>query len=115
MIPPRVRLATLLAFLSHGIFIITARYHFSYDAYVHTFFGDHYLHDWWSLWDPRWYTGFLVSSYPPLVHQLIGLLSHLVGLDAALASVLWLTVTLIPASIYAFSLSSKAFKRSSSV
>ena len=103
MIPRRVWLALLAAFLFHGLLILTARYRLSYDAYVHIFFGDHYAKDWWSLWDARWYTGFLVSSYPPLVHQLIGLFSRLIGLDAAFALILWVTLTLYPLAVYAFS------------
>lgn len=103
MIPRRVWFALLAAFLFHGLLILTARYHLSYDAYVHMFFGDHYAKDWWSLWDPRWYTGFFVSSYPPLVHQLIGLFSRLVGLDAAFALILWITLTLYPLAVFAFS------------
>lgn len=47
----------------------------AYDTYSHIFFADHYRHAWWSLWEPRWYLGFSVASYPPLVHQLIALLS----------------------------------------
>src|SRR6266498_477015 len=99
----RVRLAVLLAILFHGVFIVTARYRLSYDAYVHMFFGDHYAKDWWSLWDTRWYTGFYVNSYPPLVHQLIGLLSHIIGLDAAFAFILWITLILYPLAVYSFS------------
>jgi hypothetical protein len=100
--PRAARLAVLFSCLFHGILILAACYRLSYDAYIHMFFGDHYRMDWWSLWDPRWYTGFFVSSYPPLVHQLIGLLSHVIGLDAAFALILWITVTLLPLSIYAF-------------
>lgn len=100
--PRRVRLAVLSSFLLHGALILTARYRLSYDAYNHMFFGDHYRMDWWSLWDTRWYTGFNVNSYPPLVHQLIGALSHVVGLDAAFALILWVAVTLLPLAVYAF-------------
>ena len=100
--PRNARLAILFSFLFHGVLILTARYRSSYDAYVHMFFGDHYRMDWWSLWDARWYTGFFVTSYPPLVHQLIGALSHLVGIDAAFAMILWITVTLLPLAVYSF-------------
>src|SRR5687768_10252642 len=100
--PRSLRLAILFSFLFHGALILLGRYHTSYDAYIHMFFGDHYRMDWWSLWDPRWYTGFYVSSYPPLVHQLIGLLSHLIGLDFAFALVLWITLSLLPLSLFAF-------------
>ena len=100
--PRTVRLAVLLSFLFHGALILAGRYRLSYDAYVHMFFADHYRTDWWSTWDPRWYTGFSVTSYPPLVHQLIGALSHLIGLDAAFAVILWITVTLLPLAVYSF-------------
>lgn len=100
--PRNARLAVLFSFLLHGGLILAARYRLSYDAYNHMFFGDHYRMDWWSLWEARWYTGFFVNSYPPLVHQLIGALSHLIGLDAAFALILWLTVTFLPLAVYAF-------------
>src|SRR6185503_20623213 len=41
-------------------------------------------------------------SYPPLVHQLIGALSHLTGIETAFAVILWITVTLLPLAVYAF-------------
>jgi hypothetical protein len=96
------RLAVLFSFLFHGALILAARYRLSYDAYNHMFFGDHYRMDWWSLWEPRWYTGFPVTSYPPLVHQFIGLLSHGIGIDASFALVLWVTVTLLPLAVFSF-------------
>src|SRR5215212_5169699 len=101
--PRHARLAVLFSFICHGGLILAGRYRLSYDAYNHMFFGDHYRMDWWSLWEPRWYTGFLVNSYPPLVHQLIGVLSHIFGLDAAFALLLWITVTLLPLGVYSFS------------
>jgi len=100
--PRGVRLGILLSSVFHGGLILAARYRLSYDAYNHMFFGDHYRLDWWSLWDARWYTGFPVNSYPPLVHQLIGALSHLVGIEAAFAILLWITLTFLPLAVYAF-------------
>ena len=100
--PRNARLAVLFSFLLHGVLILAARYRLSYDAYNHMFFGDHYRLDWWSLWEPRWYTGFYVNSYPPLVHQLIGGLSHLIGLDAAFALILWIALTVLPLAVYSF-------------
>ena len=100
--PRNARLAVFFSFLFHGILIVTARYRLSYDAYNHMFFGDHYRLDWWSLWDARWYTGFSVNSYPPLVHQLIGALSHLIGIDAAFGLLLWIVLSLLPLAVYSF-------------
>jgi hypothetical protein len=103
MIGRRVRIAVLIAFLCHGLFILTARYRLSYDAYTHMLFADHYAKDWFSLWEARWYTGFTVVSYPPLAHQLMALLDPLFGLDAAFAIVLWSVVTAFPLAVYSFS------------
>jgi hypothetical protein len=100
--PRTVRLAVLFSFLLHGALILAARYRLSYDAYNHMFFGDHYRLDWWSLWETRWYTGFFVNSYPPLIHQLIGALSHITGLDAAFGLILWIVLILLPLAVYSF-------------
>ncbi len=103
MIPPRVRLAVYLAFISHGLFILTARYRSSYDAYTHMLFATHYASGWFSLWEPRWYTGFPVVSYPPLAHQLVALLIPAVGFDRAFAIILWIVTALYPLGVYTFS------------
>jgi len=103
MIPQRVRLALLISFLCHGFFILTVRYRLSYDAYTHMLFANHYAEHWFSLWETRWYTGFTVVSYPPLIHQLIALFVPILGFDAAFAFILWLVTTLYPLGIYAFS------------
>ena len=98
-----VKHATLLAFFLHGALILTAQYRLSYDAYNHMFFADHYLESWWSLWEPRWYTGFDIISYPPLTHQLIALMGHVVGVDAAFGLLMWAVLTAFPAAVYGFS------------
>lgn len=100
--PRRVYTAILIAFVFHGLFILTARYRLSYDAYTHMLFADHYAESWFSLWEPRWYTGFTVVSYPPLAHQLIALFTPLLGFDKAFALLLWIIATCYPLGIYAF-------------
>jgi len=55
----------------------------TYDAYVHIFFADHYSRFWFEPWEYRWYTGFLTISYPPLVHQMVGLISKVFPLKVA--------------------------------
>jgi len=47
----------------------------SFDAYTHIFFADHYRRTWFDLLEPKWFGGFSVASYPPLVHQLIAIVS----------------------------------------
>lgn len=103
MIPRRLYLAVLFAFLLHGFFILTARYRLSYDAYIHMLFADHYASNWYSLWETRWYTGFNMVSYPPLTHQLIAVFIPILGFDAAYAFILWVVTTLFPLGVYAFS------------
>lgn len=103
MMPRRVRIAILIAILCHGLFILSARYRLSYDAYTHMLFANHYAEDWFSLWETRWYTGFTVVSYPPLTHQLIALFIPVLGFEKAFALVLWAVTSLYPFGVYAFS------------
>ena len=101
--PRKVIWATLLGSILQGLFVITGRYRWSYDAFTHMLFGNHYRENWFGLWEPRWYTGFEVVSYPPLIHQLIGALSFLIGVEAAFAILLWIAASLVPLAIYAWS------------
>jgi len=101
--PGRVKQALLLAAGLHGILILGGQYQLGYDAYNHMFFADHYLHNWWMLWDPRWYTGFWVNSYPPLVHQLNALLGFAIGIDAGYKLLLWLVLSAYPFAAYRYS------------
>ncbi len=82
--------------------VASARYRRSYDAWTHMFFADHYRRDWWALWEPRWYGGFPVTAYPPLVHQLIALLSFPLGVEAAWALAMLFTLTALPFAFRAF-------------
>jgi O-antigen ligase len=103
MIPRRVWFAIFIAFLGHGLFILTARYRLSYDAYTHMLFANHYAENWFSLWETRWYAGFTVVSYPPLTHQLIALFIPILGFEKAFGFILWIVTTLYSLGIYAFS------------
>ncbi len=88
-------IALILGMLFHGTSVFFT-FESTYDAYVHIFFADHYASDWFSTWDTRWYTGFTTTSYPPLVHQVIGALSFVFGLKGGF--IIWsfvVTLTLI--------------------
>ncbi len=76
----------------------------TYDAYVHMFFADHYSGQWFETWNYKWYTGFTMTSYPPLVHHVIALLSKWVGLK--IGFLLWglVAVVLFIRGVYHFSL-----------
>ncbi|MFC5624358.1 hypothetical protein [Algoriphagus winogradskyi] len=74
--------ALSLGLITHGI-IVYFTLPQTYDAYVHMFFADHYSRFWFEPWEYRWYTGFLTISYPPLVHQLLALISKVFPLKIA--------------------------------
>ena len=58
----------------------------SYDANFHIFFASHYAQHWFSPWNDKWYAGFSQTTYPPLGHQWIALLSYIFGLKLAFMS-----------------------------
>lgn len=89
----------------NAFFLIVWRLHEkSYDAYTHIFFSAHYAKSWWNPWNPQWYGGFDQTSYPPLCHQTIALLSFWVGLENAYILVQLLAVGVLTLGIYRFSL-----------
>src|SRR5258708_3645016 len=72
-------LALTLAFIYHGVMILSGTFRHTYDALIHIFFADHYYRYWFDPWEYRWYTGFTMTSYPPGSQQSIALLAHLFG------------------------------------
>ncbi|MFS4455973.1 hypothetical protein [Maribacter sp. 2304DJ31-5] len=94
-------LALLIGIAFHGSSIFFTL-ETTYDALIHLFFADHYANSWFEPWDYRWYTGFTVQAYPPLVHQSIALLSYLGGLKFGLITVAILAVVLFITGIYRF-------------
>ena len=96
-----------LAFHGSSIFFTLET---TYDALIHLFFADHYANNWFEPWNYKWYTGFTVQSYPPLVHQSIALLSLIVGLKFGLFSVALIAIVLFITGTYRFSLMMTANK-----
>ena len=96
-------LAILLGFTFHGgaIFFTLET---TYDALIHLFFSEHYANSWFEPWNFKWYTGFSVMSYPPLIHQSIAALSLIGGLKFGLFTVSILSVILFITAVYRFSL-----------
>ena len=96
-------IALILGLLFHGT-ILFFTFEKTYDAYVHMFFADHYANFWFESWNPKWYTGFTITSYPPLVHQIVALFSKVVGLK--LGFYIWslCAVFLLVRGVYKFSL-----------
>jgi hypothetical protein len=103
----RLKLLLLAAFVGtfafHGALLLAGSYRGTYDAYVHIFFGDHYRRAWFSLWETRWYTGFTMVSYPPLTHQLIGLISQFTSLTNAFVLVMLGATLNTTLGVYRFS------------
>jgi len=95
--------ALLLGVAFHGTTIFFTL-ETTYDALIHLFFADHYATSWFDPWNYKWYTGFTVMSYPPLVHQTIALFSFVGGLKFGLFTVALLSVVLFITGVYRFSL-----------
>ena len=66
----------------------------SYDALTHLFFAHHYIRDWFNIWEYKWYGGFMVTSYPPFVHQILALLMSVFGLEYSFGVLAILTLVL---------------------
>lgn len=96
-------LGVWLALCFHGPLVAAGLYRYGWDATTHMFFADHYRRSWFGLWEPRWFGGFSVSSYPPLVHQLLALLSLPLGYDGAFAVLLLSTLVAFPVAVWRFS------------
>jgi len=96
-----IALITALAFHGSTLFFTLES---TYDALIHLFFADHYANSWFDPWEYRWYTGFTVQSYPPLVHQSIALLSYIAGLKFGLFTVAFCGIILFITGIYRFAL-----------
>ncbi|WP_204344117.1 hypothetical protein [Psychroserpens algicola] len=95
--------ALLLGLTFHGTSIFFTL-ESTYDALIHLFFADHYANSWFEPWNYKWYTGFTVMSYPPLVHQSIALFSIIGGLKFGLFSVALISIILFITGVYRFSL-----------
>ncbi|RNC86507.1 MAG: hypothetical protein ED556_09490 [Winogradskyella sp.] len=95
--------ALLIAVAFHGTSIFFTL-ESTYDALIHLFFADHYTNSWFEPWNYKWYTGFTVMSYPPLVHQSIAALSFIGGLKFGLFSVALIGIVLFITGVYRFSL-----------
>jgi hypothetical protein len=102
-------IAILLAVLFHGTTIFFTL-ETTYDALIHLFFADHYANSWFDPWNYKWYTGFSVMSYPPLVHQTIAALSLIWGLKFGLFTVGLFSIVLFVTGAYKYSLLITAHK-----
>ena len=94
--------AVILGLVFHGTTLFFTL-ESTYDALIHLFFSEHYASSWFEPWNYKWYTGFTVTSYPPLVHQTIGALSLIGGLKFGLYTVAIISVILFITGVFRFS------------
>ncbi|HVH89732.1 MAG TPA: hypothetical protein VM912_23650 [Terriglobales bacterium] len=92
----------LLALAAHAPLLLFQVQAGAFDANTHMFFADHYAHHWFNPWNEKWFAGFSETTYPPLVHQLIALFSHIVGLTFAYTIVQALVILLVPIGVYRY-------------
>jgi uncharacterized membrane protein len=92
----------LLALAVHGPLLLMQLPASSYDASMHMFMASHYSHHWFDPWNEKWYTGFAMTTYPPLVHQTIALFSHVFGLQLAYMFVQLCVVLLLVVGVYRY-------------
>src|ERR1700731_2596218 len=92
----------LLALLIHGPLLLMQLPAGSFDANFHMFFASHYAHHWFNPWNEKWFGGFSQTTYPPLTHQWIALLSNVVGLKMGYMLVQLIAVLLLPVGVFRF-------------
>ncbi|MGC2647653.1 MAG: hypothetical protein WA261_15340, partial [Candidatus Sulfotelmatobacter sp.] len=59
-------------------------------------------HHWFNPWNEKWFAGFSQTTYPPLTHQWIALLSNVVGLKMGYMLVQLIAVLLLPVGVFRF-------------
>jgi hypothetical protein len=98
-----LQIAIVVALVLNSALAFSFYYARTYDSYGHMFFADHYRRAWFDTWEPKWYTGFNVASYPPLAHQVLALFSFFVGLEPAYVFITLVLMVLLPVAIFKFS------------
>lgn len=92
----------LVALAVHGPLLLMQLPAGSFDANFHMFFASHYAHHWFNPWNEKWFGGFSQTTYPPLTHQWIALLSTIFGLKMGYMMVQLIAVLLLPVGVFRF-------------
>jgi hypothetical protein len=101
--PIPLSMIVLVAIVIHGpLLLMELPATTSYDTNLHIFFGSHYAQHWFNPWNEKWFAGFSQTTYPPLTHQWIALLSHAVGLTEAYMLVQLVAVILLAVGTWRF-------------
>jgi hypothetical protein len=100
--PIPLYIIVLLALAIHGPLLFMQLPANSFDTNLHIFFASHYAQHWWNPWNLKWFAGFSQTTYPPLEHQWMALLSHVIGLNMSYAVVQLVGMLLLPVGIYRY-------------
>jgi hypothetical protein len=92
----------LVALAVHGPLLLMELPSGSFDANFHMFFASHYAHHWFNPWNEKWFAGFSQTTYPPLTHQWIALISNVAGLKMGYMIVQLIAVLLLPVGVFRF-------------
>lgn len=92
----------LVALAVHGPLLLMQLPSGSFDANFHIFLASHYAHHWFNPWNEKWFAGFSQTTYPPLTHQWIALVSTVAGLKMGYMLVQLIAVLLLAAGVLRF-------------
>lgn len=92
----------LVALAVHGPLLLMQLPAGSFDANFHVFLASHYAHHWFNPWNEKWFAGFSQTTYPPLTHQWIALVSNIAGLKMGYMLVQLVAVLLLPVGVFRF-------------
>src|SRR5947209_2823765 len=92
----------LVALAVHGPLLLMELPAGSFDANFHIFLASHYAHHWFNPWNEKWFAGFSQTTYPPLTHQWIALVSTVTGLKMGYMVVQLIAALLLPVGVYRF-------------
>jgi hypothetical protein len=92
----------LVALAVHGPLLLMQLPAGSFDTNFHIFLASHYAHHWFNPWNEKWFAGFSQTTYPPLTHQWIALLSNIAGLKMGYMLVQLIGILLLPVGVFRF-------------
>src|SRR5579864_7250098 len=92
----------LVALAVHGPLLLMQLPAGSFDTNFHIFLASHYAHHWFNPWNEKWFAGFSQTTYPPLTHYWIALLSTVAGLKMGYMLVQLIAVLLLPVGVFRF-------------
>ncbi len=92
----------LVALAVHGPLLLMQLPSGSFDTNFHIFLASHYAHHWFNPWNEKWFAGFSQTTYPPLTHQWIALVSNVAGLKMSYMLVQLVAVLLLPVGVFRF-------------